>query len=87
MSIDGAIPADRNVIKNEAEKILKCTNFAIEIQYMWNVKAKFIPIITGETWTISKSLKQYLSNITRKHEIEDLQIQQFWTLHTDCWKC
>jgi len=49
MSIDGAIPADRNVIKNEAEKILKCTNFAIEIQYMWNVKAKFIPIITGET--------------------------------------
>jgi len=32
----------------------------IEIQRMWNVKAKVIPIITGATGTISQSLRQYL---------------------------
>jgi hypothetical protein len=32
--IDVAIPADRNVIKKEAEKILKCKDLTIEIQRM-----------------------------------------------------
>jgi hypothetical protein len=49
MSIDVAIPADRNVIKKEAEMILKYKDRKIEIERMWNVKAKVIPIITGET--------------------------------------
>jgi hypothetical protein len=39
MSIDVAIRADRNVIKREAEKILKYKDLLIEIQRMWNVKA------------------------------------------------
>jgi len=30
---------------------------------MWNVKARVIPEITGETGTISESLRQYLINI------------------------
>ena len=30
---------------------------------MWNEKAKVIPVIIGATGTISKSLRQYLSNI------------------------
>jgi hypothetical protein len=38
MFIDVAIPGDRNVIKKEAEKILKCKDLTIEIQRMWNVK-------------------------------------------------
>ena len=49
ISIDGAIPGDRNVIKKEAEKILKYKDLTVEIHCMWNVKAKLIPIITGET--------------------------------------
>jgi hypothetical protein len=53
------------VIKKEAEKILKYTNLIIEIQHMWNVKAKVIPVITGVTGIISVSLIQYLRN-TRK---------------------
>jgi len=40
---------------------------------MWNVKAKVIMIITGATGTISKSLRQYLSNIPGKHKIKELQ--------------
>jgi uncharacterized protein YycO len=40
---------------------------------MWNVKAKVIPVITGATGTISESLRQYLSNISEKHEIKEIQ--------------
>ena len=66
MLIDVAISGDRNVIKNEAEKILKYKDLTIEIQRMWNVKTKVIPVIIGATGTISKSLRKYVSNIQRK---------------------
>jgi len=49
---------------------------------MWNVKAKVILIIIGVTGTISKSLRQNVSNITGKGEIKELQIQPYWALHT-----
>jgi hypothetical protein len=54
MLIDVAISGDRNVINKEAEKILKYKDLTIEIQRMWNVKTKVIPIIIGATGTISK---------------------------------
>jgi hypothetical protein len=71
--IDVAIPGDRNVIKKDGEKILKYIDLKTEIQCMWNVKAKVIPVIIGVNGTSSKSLRQYLSNIPGKHEIKALQ--------------
>jgi len=41
MLIDVAIPGDRNVIKKEAEKILKHKHPTREIQLMSNVKDKW----------------------------------------------
>jgi hypothetical protein len=52
--IDVAIPGGKNVIRKEAEKILKYEDLTIEIQRMWNVKATVIPVIIGATGTISK---------------------------------
>jgi len=46
MLIDVAIPGDRNVIKKEAEKILKYKDLIIKV----------IPVKTGDTETISKLL-------------------------------
>jgi len=40
MLIDVAISEDRNVIKKEAEKILKYKDLTMEIKRMWNVKNK-----------------------------------------------
>ena len=73
MLIDVAISGDRNVIKKEAEKILKYKDLTIEIERMWNVKTKVIPVIIVATGTISKSFRKYVSNIPGKHEIKDLQ--------------
>ena len=58
MLIDVAISGDRNVIKKEAEKILNYKDLTIEIQRIWNVKTKVIPVIIGETGTISKSFRK-----------------------------
>jgi hypothetical protein len=56
------------VIKKEAEKILKYKDVTIEIQCMWKMKAKVIPVTTAATETISKSR---LSNVTGKYEIKE----------------
>jgi hypothetical protein len=73
MLTDDAISGDRSMIKKEAEKILIYKDLAKEIQRTWNVKAKVILAITGATGTISKSLRQYLSNKQGKHKIKELQ--------------
>jgi hypothetical protein len=70
---DTAIPGDRNVIKQEAEKILKYKDLTIEIQRMWNVKAKVIPVIIGATGTISKSFRKHVSDIPGNHDVRELQ--------------
>jgi len=70
---DVAITGNRNVIKKEAEKILKYKDITIEMQCMWNVKTKVIPVIIGATGTISTSFRKYVSNIPRKHEVKELQ--------------
>jgi hypothetical protein len=73
MLIDVAISGERNVVKKKDEKILKYKDLTIEIQRMWNVKIKAIPVITGATGTISKSFRKYVSNIPGNHEVKELQ--------------
>ena len=71
MLVNVTIYGDINMIKTEAEKILKYKDPITEIECMWNVKAKVIPM-TGVTGTISKALRQYQSNILGKQEIKEL---------------
>ena len=88
MLVDVAISGDRNVIKKEAEKILKYKDLTIEIQPMWNAKTKVIPVITGATGTISKSFRKYVSNIPGNHEVKELQKTAILgTAHTYFGKC
>ena len=73
MLIDVAISGDTNVIKKEAEKILKYKDLTIEIQRMWDVKTMVIPVIIGATGTISKSFRKYVSNLPGNYEVKELQ--------------
>ena len=47
MLIDVAISGDRNVIKKEAEKILKYKDLIIKVQRMWNAKTIVTQVIIG----------------------------------------
>jgi hypothetical protein len=50
---------------------------------VWNVKAKVIRLIVGTTGTVTKLLRQYLSNMPGKHEIKELkQTAVLGTAHT-----
>ena len=51
-----AVSGDRNVIKKEYKRILKCKDLTIVIQHTWNVIARVTSVIIGATGTISKSL-------------------------------
>jgi len=73
MLTDVANLGARNVIKKEAEKILKYKDLTIEIKRMWNVKTKVIPVTIGATGTISNSFRKYVNNIPGKHEVKELQ--------------
>jgi hypothetical protein len=82
MLINVEISGDGNVIKKEAEKILKYEDLTIEIQRMWNVKTKVIPVIIGATGTISKSFRKYVSNIQEITKLRSYRKQPYWALHT-----
>jgi hypothetical protein len=80
MLIDVAMSGNRNVIKKEAENILKYKELTIEIQRMWNVlvKTRVIPVIIGATGSISKSFRICVSNIPGNNEISELQKTAIW---------
>ena len=48
----------------------------------WNVNTKVVPVKIGATGTISKSLRQYLSNIPGKQESKELQKKSHIVLRT-----
>jgi hypothetical protein len=88
MSIDVAIPGDRNVMKKEAEKVLKHKDLIIDIQGVWNVTATVIPLMIGATGTISESLRQYLSNVPGRHGLKVLQKKKpYCAVHTCYGEC
>jgi hypothetical protein len=64
---------DNNNNNKEGEEILNYKDLTIEIQGMWNVKTKVIPVIIGATGTISKSFRKYVSYLPGNHEVKQLQ--------------
>jgi hypothetical protein len=57
--IEVAVPADRSVTQKEAEKKLKYKGLCVEIQREWNMNCMVIPVITGATVMVTKSLKKF----------------------------
>jgi hypothetical protein len=66
MLVDIAISGNRNVIKKEAEKILKYKDLTIEIQSMWNVKTKVITSNNRGDWDYFKVIQKIREQHTRK---------------------
>jgi hypothetical protein len=68
---------DRNLIKKEAEKILKYKDLTTEIERMSNAKTKVIPVKIGATGTISKLFRKYVSNIPGNHGVRNYRKQPY----------
>jgi hypothetical protein len=66
MFIDVAISGDRNVIKKEAEKILKYKDLTIETQRMWNVKNRGDTSNNMGDWDYFKIIQKIREQHTRK---------------------
>jgi len=71
--IDVATPADRNAVQKEAEKKLKYKSLCIDIQRMWNLKCTIIPVITGATGIVMRSLRRNLEAVPGRHSTDSLQ--------------
>jgi hypothetical protein len=87
MLIDFATSGDRNVIKKEAEKILKYRDLTLEIQRMWKVKTRVIPVIIGANGTISKSFRVHKQHTRKNMKRRNYRKQPYWALHTHFGKC
>ena len=73
MLIDVAIPGDRNVIKKEAEKILKYKRPRNRNTAHVECKNKGDTSNNWSDWTISKSFRKYVSDIPGNHDVKELQ--------------
>ena len=63
--IDISVPVCYNVVKKEAEKIVKYRDLEIEVQKCWNLKEiSTVPIVTGALGTVCKGFKDYLKAVT-----------------------
>ena len=66
MLTDVAIWGDTNVIKKEAEKILKYKDLTIEIKRMWKVKKKGDTSNNRSDWDHFKIIQKIREQHTRK---------------------
>jgi hypothetical protein len=56
-----------NVIKKAAEKILKDKDLTTEIQRMWNVTTKVIPVITKGNWNHLKIVQKITTKASQNN--------------------
>jgi hypothetical protein len=61
------------VMQKEVENKLKYESLCIEMQRMWKLNCKIIPVITGATGIVTKGLRKTLVAITGKHSTDSLQ--------------
>jgi len=64
--IDVAIPANKNVVQQEAEKKLKYKSLGIEIQKVWKLEMYDYTSNNWSHWNSNKKLKEKYGRYTRK---------------------
>ena len=61
--IDFAVPGDSRIEEKEKEKIEKCQDVGRELQKIWNIKVKIIPLAIGSLGAIPKQFDNRLEQI------------------------
>lgn len=71
--IDVACPLDINIEKKEQEKILKYQDLKTELQRIWKLKGKVVPVVIGALGAVTKNHRNYVHSIHDTIRTEDLQ--------------
>ena len=71
--IDVAVPGDVRISEKETENIEKYDELKKEVERLWKVKAKVIPIVLGALGTVTRSLSNYIKEIGVKTQIKLIQ--------------
>ena len=80
--VDIEIPSDTNIKDQEAEKIDKYQDLRVEVQKLWNVKAKVVPVVIGTLGETSAQIEKHFKNTAGKHEVGPLSNKD-----SPHWKC
>ena len=60
-------------MQKEAEKKFQYKSLCIEIQRIWNLKCTIVPVITGATGIVTRSLRKNLEAVPGKNSIDSLR--------------
>ena len=71
--IDFAVPGDSRIEKKDKEKIEKYQDLRKELQKIWNVRVKIIPLVVGCLGAIPKQFGNFLKETGITAETEQVQ--------------
>jgi len=71
------VPADAGVGEKEQEKMDRCQDLARELNRLWKVETKVIPIVVGAPGTLAKGLAKNLKKAGSNVTVELLQKAAF----------
>ena len=71
--IDFAVPGDNRIKEKEKEKIAKYQDLKRELQKIWNVRVKIIPLVVGSLGAIPKQFGNRLKETGITAEIGQVQ--------------
>ena len=66
--IDFAAPGDSRIEEKDKEKIEKCQDLRRELQKIWNMKVKIIPLVAGSLGAISKQFGNTLKKLVSQQK-------------------
>ena len=78
--IDTAVPRDENIRDKELEKIDKYQPLKIELERLWDVKIRVIPVVVGALGAMADRLPSWLAQIPGT--INEVELQKSALLGT-----
>ena len=71
--IDLSVPSDSNVAAKVFEKLSKYKDLEIEVEKMWHLKTKTIPVVVGSLGLIKKGTNTFIEKIPGSPPLQEVQ--------------
>ena len=71
--IDMSVPSDNNVTAKVFEKLSKYKDLEIEVEKMWHLKTKTIPVVVGALGLIKKGTTAFIEKTPGSPSLQEVQ--------------